>query len=125
MRAIIPTPIARVARIGRGATVAVTALAVAALMGACGSSNSSSTSSPPSKTNLNTARVAASIKQSILTQRHLKATVVCPAAVVQEKGRTFECIATTPGVKRPFAPVTTPFIVTIQSDKGYVTYAGK
>jgi hypothetical protein len=92
-------------------------------MGACGSSNSSSTSS--SKTDLNTARVAASIKQSILTQRHLKATVVCPTAVLQEKGKTFECIATTPGVKRPFSPVTTHFVVTIQSNQGYVTYAGK
>jgi hypothetical protein len=45
--------------------------------------------------------------------------------VVQEKGRTFECIATTRGVKPPFAPVTTHFHVTIQSNQGYVTYAGK
>jgi hypothetical protein len=124
MRAGTPTPTTRLGRVRRGAAVAVTSLAVAALMGACGSSSSSS-SSTQSKTNLNTARVAASIKQSILTQRHLKATVVCPSTVVQQKGRTFECIATTRGLKAPFAPVTTHFIVTIQSNQGYVTYAGK
>jgi hypothetical protein len=124
MHADTPASMTRLARVRRGAVVAVTALAVAALMGACGSSNSSSTSSTP-KTNLNTARVAASIKQSILTQRHLKATVVCPTVVAQEKGRTFECIATTRGLKRPFAPITTHFVVTIRNEQGYVTYAGK
>jgi hypothetical protein len=101
------------------------ALACAALISACGSSHSSSTSSTPAKTDLNTAEVALSIKQSILTQRHLKAKVVCPAAVRQEKGKTFECIATTRGVKPPFALIETPFVVTVQSDKGFVTYAGK
>jgi hypothetical protein len=120
-----PSRIAPAVRIRRGsavALVALVALACASLISACGSSHSSTTSS---KTNLNTAQVALSIKQSILTQRHLKAKVLCPAAVAQEKGRTFECIATTRGVKPPFALIKTPFIVTVQSDKGFVTYTGK
>jgi hypothetical protein len=83
------------------------------------------TSSTAAKTNLNTAHVAVSIKQSILTQRHLKAKVVCPTAVPQEKGKTFDCIATTPGVKPPFALIKTLFVVTVQNDRGFVTYAGK
>lgn len=74
---------------------------------------------------MNTAQVERSIKQSILTQRHLTATVVCPAVAPQEQGKTFECVATTPGVKPPHAPVKTPFVVTVQNNKGYVTYAGK
>lgn len=95
------------------------------LMGACGSSNSATTSSTPAKTDLNTARVERSIQQSILTQRHLKSTVVCPAVVPQEHGRTFECVATTRGASPPFRVIKTPFVVTVQNDKGYVTYAGK
>jgi hypothetical protein len=101
------------------------AIACAALVSACGSSHSSTTSSTAAKTNLNTAHVALSIKQSILAQRQLKATVVCPAAVAQEKGKTFECIATTRGVKPPFAFIKTPFLVTVQNDKGFVTYTGR
>ena len=122
-----PTPrisriprIARVVRNRRGAIVPVTALACAALISACGSSSKS-----PPKTNLDTAHVALSIERSILSDRHLHAKVVCPAAVPQEKGKTFECTATTRGVKKPFAVTTTPFVVTIQNSSGYVTYVGK
>jgi Domain of unknown function (DUF4333) len=97
------------------------ALAGAALLGACGSSSSSSTT----KTRLNTARVATSIEQSILAQRHLHAKVVCPAVVPQEQGRTFECVATTKSTKPPFTVSKTPFVVTIKTDKGFVTYVGK
>ncbi len=93
-------------------------------MSACGSSKSS-TSSTAAKTNLNTARVERSIKQSILSERHLTATVVCPATVVQEAGKTFECVATTRTVKKPVKVVKTPFVVTVTSSKGYVTYVGK
>jgi hypothetical protein len=123
----IPTPaprirIARAVRVRRGAIVAVTALAGAALMSACGSSSTSSTAT---KTNLDTARVAASIEKSVLTERHLHSTVVCPAVVPQEPGRTFECIATTKSTKPPFTVSKTPFIVTVQSSRGYVTYVGK
>jgi hypothetical protein len=109
-----------VVRARRAASVAVTAIACALLMSACGSKSSSS-----GKTNLNTARVATSIEQSILTQRHLTSKVVCPTAVPQEKGKTFECVATTSTTKPPIKVGKTTFVVTVQNDKGYVTYAGK
>ena len=118
-----PTPrIARVVRARRGAYVALTALACAALLSACGSSKSSTSSTT---TNLNTARVAHSIEQSILAQRHLTSSVVCPAVVPQQQGKTFECIATTRTTKPPIKVGKTTFVVTVQSSKGYVTYAGK
>jgi hypothetical protein len=116
MHIIFPTPrAARIPRGGRGAVVALTALASAALMSACGSSSSSS--SGASKTNLNTTRV--------LSERHIHATVVCPAVVPQVKGRTFECIATSRSTVAPHNIVKTPFLVTIQTARGYVTYVGK
>jgi hypothetical protein len=123
----IPTPalgirIARAERVRRGAVAALAALAGAALISACGGSSSSSSSA---KTNVNTARVAESIEKSVLSERHLHSTVVCPKAVPQEAGRTFECIATTKSTKAPFTVVKTPFVVTVQSSKGYVTYEGK
>lgn len=96
-------------------------------MNACGSSASSTSSTPGSATkiDLNTTRVEHSIEQSILAERHLASTVVCPSAVPQEAGRTFECIASTPSAKKPGTLIKTPFVVTIQNSKGYVTYAGK
>jgi len=104
-----------------GGSLAV--LACAGSLAACGSSNSNSTSS--AKTNLNTARVARSIEQSIIAQRHLHAKVVCPTSVPQEKGRVFECVATTETVKPPVKVGKTPFVVTVQNANGYVTYEGK
>lgn len=114
--------IARAVRTPRRAAVACAALACAGLLGACGSSSTSSTAA---KTDLKIAKVERSIEQSILSERHLKSTVVCPAVVTQEAGKTFECVATTTAVKAPHGPVKTPFVVTIQNDKGYVTYVGK
>lgn len=111
------------ARPRRGAIVAVTALACAALISACGSS--SPTSSTAAKTNLDTAHVAASIEQSIFSERHLHAKVSCPVAVPQQQGKTFTCIATTRAAKKPHTVSRTPFAVTIQNSKGYVTYKGQ
>jgi hypothetical protein len=108
----------------RTAVVTVAVLACAALVGACGSSTSSSSSSA-AHANLNTTGVAASIEQTLLEKRHLHSTVACPAAVPQEKGRTFECIATIRGTKPPHAVTKAPFVVTIQTDRGYITYVGK
>jgi hypothetical protein len=71
----------------------------------------------------NTARVAHSIESSILAQRHLHYHVLCPVKVPQEQGRTFECVATGHNAKHKLA--TTPFLVTIQNKRGYVTYVGK
>jgi hypothetical protein len=97
--------------------VAIATLACAGTVAACGSSGSSK-----KKTKLDTARVARSIEQSILSQRHLRAAVVCPPSVPQEQGRTFECTAT---LKVKHRVVKTPFVVTIQNKKGFVTYVGK
>lgn len=123
----MPRPgVAPVVRVRRGASVAVTAIACAALLSACGSSKSStSTTSSTGVTDLNTTRVARSIAQSILAQRHLRAKVVCPVTVVQEAGKTFECVATTRSTKKPYPLVNTPFVVTVENSKGYVTYTGK
>ena len=96
-------------------------LVCAGLLSACGSKSSESTKT----TNLNTARVARSIEQSITSQRHLVAKVSCPSVVPQEAGRKFECVATTTSPKHPKSVVKTPFEVTIQNSHGYVTYVGK
>jgi 7-keto-8-aminopelargonate synthetase-like enzyme len=111
------------ARARRGAGVAVAALACALLVSACGSSSSSSSST--ATTTVDTARVAASIQQSVLTERHLRVTVVCPSTVPQEKGKTFICIATGHSAKNPAVVTKTPFKVTVQTDKGYTTYIGE
>jgi hypothetical protein len=114
-----PSPtVARVVRVHRTAIAAVAALACAALVSACGSSVAS-------RTNLDTARVAASIEHSILSQRHIQAKVSCPSVEPQQQGKTFECTATTRSTQRPFAVRTTPFVVTVQNSKGDVTYVGK
>jgi hypothetical protein len=119
----------RAVRARRGAAAAFAALAGAALLSACGSSSSSSTTnSGGAKGNLDTARIALSIEQSILAQRHIHAKVTCPAAIPQETGKTFTCIATntttvTPhGGKPTKTTVTTNFTVTVQNNRGYVTY---
>ena len=107
-----------------GRVVAVlTTVAFAAVFSACGSK--SSTSSTPAKVKVDTAKVARSIEQSIFAQRHLRAKVSCPTAVPQEAGRKFECLATTPNPKHPKQVVKTTFDVTVQNDRGYVTYVGK
>jgi len=113
------------ARVRRGAILAVTALACAALISACGSSSTTSTTTAAK---LDTARVAASIEGSVLSERHLHVKVTCPSAVPQEKGKTFVCTATGHTVKtatKPSTVVTTPFTVTVESDKGYVEYKGE
>jgi Domain of unknown function (DUF4333) len=109
----------------RYASAALAVLACGALLSACGSSKSSSTSSTSAKATVNTVRVAESIKASILSQRHLTSTVVCPSTVHAEVGATFTCVATTKETKKPHKAVTTPFVVTIQNASGYVTYVGK
>jgi hypothetical protein len=108
-------------RARRGAIGAAAALACAALFSACGSSTSTSTTA----TTLDTTRIAHSIEESVLTERHLHVTVTCPAGVPQEKGKTFVCIATGQTTKKPITTVKTPFTVTVQNNKGYVTYKGE
>jgi len=121
----VPT-IARVAR-ARGAAVA--ALSCAALLSACGSSSSSTSSTAagtPLKTPVNIPQLEAAIRQSILTQRHLQVTkVACPTTLPNEVGKTFECLVTTTTTTTPAKIVSTPFIVTIDSNRGHVKYEGK
>jgi hypothetical protein len=69
IQATTPRTAGRVAA-RRGAMLAAAALTGAALLSACGSSGSSGTTSGG---NLDTARVALSIEQSILSERHIKA----------------------------------------------------
>jgi hypothetical protein len=108
----------------RGAIVAIAGLSCAALLSACGSSKSS-TESTSAKTKVDTAKVALSIEQTVLAKRRLHAKVVCPAEVPAVTGATFECIATSTATKPPHAVTKTPFVVTIQNPRGYVTYVGK
>lgn len=112
----------RAGAFSRGIVVSAVAVACAGLIAACGSSGSSTTST--AKTYIDVARVERSIRQSIFSQRHLRATVVCPTRVVQKPGN-FACIATTYSVKKPRREIKTPFLVTIQNSRGYVTYIGK
>jgi len=92
----------------------------AALLSACGSSSSNTSKE------LDTARVAKAIETSVLEQRHLKATVVCPSGVAQEKGKTFTCTATVRSAKAPYNVIyKTPFEVTETNSQGYTTYVGK
>lgn len=111
------------ARRARAAIVALAAIASAGLVSACGSSSSSTSSSTPVAVNLNTPHVAHAIELSILGERHVHATVSCPAVIKQEAGKKFVCIATTHDSNG--AAHKTPFTVTEQNSKGYVTYKAK
>jgi hypothetical protein len=117
-------PLARRAR--AGLTVAG-ALACAALISACGSSGSSSSSAEPAPGTrpVNTAQVAASIEHTLSEKRHITAKVTCPASVSAEKGKTFVCMAAVHDPTKPSKVTTTPFKVTIQNNRGYVTYVGE
>ena len=113
-------------RVLRGAATAGAVLASVALISACGSTGTKSGSATPTKvTSLNTTTVASSIVNSIYSQRKVHAKVICPPAVPQEAGRTFDCTAETVSAKAPSVLIKTPFVVTIQNSKGYVTYVGK
>ena len=74
---------------------------------------------------MNTVQVAASIKQTLLEKRKLHATVTCPASVVAETGKTFVCTAKSQSTTKPSVVVQTPFKVTIENNRGYVTYVGQ
>jgi hypothetical protein len=104
------------------AGVVITALGCAALVSACGGS----TESPgAAKTNVDTARVARSIEGTLVEKRHVHSKVVCPATVAAVPGGTFECIATITAAKPPHVVTRTPFLVTVQNNRGYVTYVGR
>jgi hypothetical protein len=62
-------------------------------------------------------KVEGAIRESILRQRHLHATVTCPAEVLQQAGVAFNCTATVGG--KPY-----PFTVTQVDGNGHVRYVG-
>lgn len=68
-------------------------------------------------TALNIGRVRSAITASILAQRHLRATVSCPAQVLQQAGVSFTCTAT-------IGPRSYPFRVTETDGAGHVRYVG-
>jgi hypothetical protein len=66
---------------------------------------------------INVAKVRRAIESSILSQRHLKAAVTCPAQVLQQAGISFRCTATVNGAQHPFA-------VSEDTSSGHVRYEG-
>jgi hypothetical protein len=81
----------------RWALSATCMLACTVGLSACGSSKSTSSEQ------LSTAQTKAAIEESILKERHIHATVTCPAEVVKGKGTTFQCLAvSSSGAKTTF-----------------------
>ncbi len=114
-------------RAARRPAAALTAvLAAALLVSACGGSSSSSTSAEESKGTgkaLDLARVEKSIETSVLSEKHMHATISCPSYVEQRKGNNFTCYAIgTVGTGNHKVAFKTPFEVVQQNDKGYVYY---
>ena len=106
-----------------GPAQAVLVLGATLMLGGCGGSTKSITTTGTATTIapsalLDTHRVATSIQQSILSERHIHAEVNCPSGIVQRAGATFTCTAVS-------KKATTPFAVTVVNDRGYVTYIGE
>jgi hypothetical protein len=107
----------------RGALLALAALAAAALIGACGSSKSSSEEGAATGKPLEMTRIIRAIEGSILTERHIHATVTCPAHVEIRKGNNFTCYATgTVGTGSHKQSFRTAFTVEQVNQRGYVEY---
>ena len=102
-----PTPM-------RWALPVASLLACAGALPACGSSKSSGEGGSEL---LSTAQTKGAIEESILKERHLHATVTCPAEVVKEKGTTFQCLAVTSSGTR------TTFHVIEVNSRGAVKYS--
>jgi hypothetical protein len=67
---------------------------------------------------LNIAKVQTAIAASILSQRHLRASVACPPQVIQQEGVKFTCTAIVAGKQYPFS-------VTQVNGAGRVSYTGE
>ena len=99
------------------ALAAAATVASVVLLCACGSSK-------PTHRMLDVAKVEHAIEHSIMRQRHLVSSVICPPKVPQRPGR-FACIATTVSRRKPHREIKTPFLVTVLNDKGRVRYVGE
>ena len=88
---------------------------------------SSSEATPPGTKapTVNTARVERSIARSILAQSNLHATVTCPASVPAKKGKKFECTAVTHQLTPPHEEIKTVVLVTVNNNKGFLTFESK
>lgn len=107
---------------GRGLTGAGGLAVLAVLgLGACGGSSPNASTKAATSGTLNTPRVALAIQQSILSERHIRAQVVCPPNVPQKKGLTFTCVATT-FTKKGHHAVHTMFSVFQTDSAGHVYY---
>jgi hypothetical protein len=72
---------------------------------------------------LNPARIAHAIERAIFYQRRIRAKVTCPAAMIQAKGGSFTCIATTTvGRGTHKERVRTPFECTVANDERYFLF---
>ena len=85
-------------------------------LSACGGSSTRTTAG---SLHLNTEKIALAIAASILQQRGLHATVLCPEHIQQRKGQIFTCTATTLSHGKP---VKTSFRVVQTDNNGGVTY---
>lgn len=124
IKSATPIGVSAAARGRRSALSIAAALALAAAVSACGSSSTTPSEPAAGSTPVNTKQVAASIEETVAQKRHLVAKVVCPATVLAEKGKTFLCTATLHNPKTPSVVTKNTFTVTIQSNRGYVTYVG-
>jgi len=68
---------------------------------------------------LNIAKVQRAIEASILSQRHLRSTVSCPAEVLQRAGLAFRCTVVIDGQARRYT-----FVVSEVDNAGHVRYVG-
>ncbi|HTU77533.1 MAG TPA: DUF4333 domain-containing protein [Solirubrobacteraceae bacterium] len=68
---------------------------------------------------LDIAKVQRAIAASILSQRHIAATVSCPSDVLQQAGLSFRCTAVIDGGARRYA-----FIVSELGNAGHVRFVG-
>ena len=68
---------------------------------------------------LDIAKVRSAIQMSVLSQRHLHATVSCPAEVLQRSGLIFGCTAVVEGQDRRY-----PFVVREVDNAGHVRFLG-
>jgi hypothetical protein len=93
---------------------------VVVLFAGCGGGGKSTSSTPtPASTHiLDTGKVAQAIQDSIKAERKLKAKVVCPSQVPQQKGFKFACLAV-------LKHGSTTFTVDQTDDQGHVTYVGQ
>jgi hypothetical protein len=109
--------------------VCAAALADAAGCGGTSQTSASTTieeaSTAGAETNVDTLRTAASIEQTLLAKRGIKAKVACPAVVPAVPGAKFECIASFRASQPPHALTRAPFLVTIHNSSGDVTFEGK